>query len=197
MANKNKDNHGTDQEEEDQEGGSGGEAGGAAGSAGGGTWFPNYYELMGLSADEKELSALAEQALFEQRLGIKSKGYDVTALSKIQKLRNQMQDPSLGNSPGGGGLGLEEHPELVELGGDVDPNLIVLPESEAAERASSDPKLQLQLRNRLAAKLGMSADISLQSMKAEYEQKMKMRLEAKPEDKPRYRPSNAPKPRPM
>ncbi len=171
--------------------GDGGATGdGSAGGAAGGSWIPNYYELIGVSADEKELAGLAEQALFQQRVSIKAQGIEVTALSKIQKIRNQLQEPGqTNNNDGGGGLALDEHPELAEQGGDIDPNLIVLPESEAAERASNDP----QLRNRLAAKLGMSGGgLSMQSLKEEYANKMKMRAQP-PGPAPRYRPTNAPR----
>ena len=181
------------------EGGSDGGVTGAAGGKGGSGWVPSYYELLGITEDEQKLTELAAQALFEQRISVKSQGYDVTALSKVQQLRNQMQDPGIGNdNDGGGSLGLEDHPELAELGGDVDPNIIVLPESELlAAGASNDPKLQNKLRQRLAAKFGMGSDLSMQSMKAEYEKKMRMRGPApKAEPRPRYRPTNAPKNRP-
>lgn len=179
------------------EGGDSGTAGGT-GTAGGAGWVPSYYELLGISEDEQKMTEMAAQALFEQRISVKSQGYDVTALSKMQKLRNQLQDPSIGNgyaNDGGSSLGLEEHPELAEMGGDVDPNNVVLPESELAA-ASNDPKLQNKLRNRLAAKFGMSSDLSLQTLKAEYEKKMKMQKRPAPEEQPRYRPTNAPKYRP-
>lgn len=185
-----------------KEGESGGDStqGGADGSTGGGgtgAWIPSYYDLLGITADEKELIGLADQALFEQRISVKSQGIEVTALSKMQKLRNKLMDPNA-NPDAGNSAGFDEHPELADMAGDIDPNIIVLPESEAAERASNDPKLQNKLRNRLAAKFGMGADLSMQSMKAEYEKKMRMRASPAPqqEPRPRYRPADTPKPRP-
>ena len=175
------------------EGGKGSE--GTTGSSGGGSGIiPGYHELFRIDADEKEMAKFAAEALDKQRISIKSKGYEVTALSKMQKLRNQLQDPSLGQEPGGGGLNLEQHPELAELGGEVDPNIVVLPDSElSAAQIRNDP----QLRNRLAAKLGMGMGLSIQSMRAEYEKKMKQRMAPAPEPRPRYRPVSAPKNRPM
>jgi len=170
--------------------------GGDTGSGGSGL-TPNYYELLGITTDEKQLTALAEQALFEQRISVKSKGIDVTALSKMQKLRNKLQNPNSDPAMGGSALALDEHPELADLGGDVDPNTIVLPESEAAERASNNPALELKLRQRMAAKFGMSQDISLQSMQEEYKKKMEMRSRPKPDEPepPRYRPAPRPTPK--
>lgn len=168
---------------------------GTSGDGGtGGGIIPNYYELFRVDADEKEMAKFAAEALDKNRISVKSKGYEVTALSKMQKLRNQLQDPSL-DQGGGGSLDLAEHPELAILGGDVDPNIVVLPDSElTAEQIRSNP----QLRNRLAAKLGMGMGLSIQTMRAEYEKKMKNRIKMAPEPqvKPRYRPVNAPKNRP-
>ena len=194
---KNKDDDNTpDQDDDGTVGGEGGEGG----TTGSGSWVPNYYELLNLDVDEKQLGELVDQSLFEQRISIKAKGYEVTALSKMQKLRNQLNDPRQENTVGGG-LNLEEHPELADMGGDVDPNNIVLPESEAAERASNDPQLQLKLKQRMAAKFGMSQNISIQSMKEEYKKKMELRSrpapDPEPTPQPRYRPTNSPKNRPI
>lgn len=178
--------------DEDDDGGDEGSTG-----SGGSGLTPNYYELLGVTTDEKQLTELAAQALFEQRISIKSKGIDVTALSKMQKLRNKLQNPNSDPAMGGSSLSLDEHPELADLGGDVDPNTIVLPESEAAERASNDPALELKLRQRMAAKFGMSKDISLQSMQEEYKKKMEMRSRPRPDEPepPRYRPAPRPTPK--
>lgn len=187
-------------DKEDEEGSSGQNGGtgesGSTGAGGTGRWVPSYYDLLGYTSDEKELIGLADQALFAQRISIKSQGIEVTALSKMQKLRNKLSDPNAQPSNEAGGMDLEQHPELAESEGFLDPNIVVLPESEAAERASNDPKLQNKLRNRLAAKMGMGADLSMQSMKAEYEKKMKARSRPAPgveEPKPRYRPAETPK----
>jgi len=182
----------TDNQDLEGEDKDGGDSGGA-----GSVIIPNYRELLGIDVDEKQLTELAANALFEQRISVKSKGFDVTALSKMQKLRNQLNNPNTDPSMGGSGLALDEHPELADMGGDVDPNTIVLPESEAAERASNDPALQLKLRQRMAAKFGMSKDISLQSMQEEYKKKMEMRSRPRPQEPepPRYRPAPKPSPR--
>lgn len=176
--------------EEDDEGTAG--STGTTGSSGGGI-IPGYHELFRIDADEKQMAKYAVDALDKQRISIKSMGYEVTALSKMQKLRHQLQDPSL--DQGGGSLNLAEHPELAELGGDVDPNIVVLPDSElTAAQIRNDP----QLRHRLAAKLGMGMNLSIQTMRAEYEKKMRNRISIAPapQIKPRYRPTNAPKNRP-
>lgn len=157
--------------------------------------IPGYHELFRIDADEKQMAKFAADALDTQRISIKAKGYEVTALSKMQKLRQQLQDPSL-DQDGGSGLNLDAHPELADLGGAVDPNIVVLPDSElTAAQIRNDP----QLRHRLAAKLGMGMGLSIQSMRAEYEKKMKNRIKMAPgpqPPKPRYRPISAPKNRP-
>lgn len=157
--------------------------------------IPGYHELFRIDADEKQMAVYAAEAVDKQRISIKAKGYEVTALSKMQKLRQQLQDPSLDQEGGGSALNLDAHPELAELGGDIDPNLVVLPDSElTAAQIRNDP----QLRHRLAAKLGMGMGLSIQSMRAEYEKKLKNRLQIAPgpQPRPRYRPTNTPKNRP-
>lgn len=158
---------------------------------------------------EKENKLLAEQALFDTRINIKSKGYEVTALTKIQELKEKMENKikkrlsnsSGTNSPSGGGTGHESHPDLPEMGGEADPNNIILPESEelSAERASNDPKLQNKLKNKLQQKFGMGGagrDVSAQTMKAEFEKKQRQRIviREKLEEKPRFSPQAVPKP---
>ena len=186
-----KKNHTDDDEldKDDESGGDGSESGGS----GTGGLTPSYYELLGINADEAQLTELAAQALFEQRISIKSQGYDVTALSKMQQLRNKLLDPNVNPNAemSGSGLALDEHPELADLGGDVDPNTIVLPESEAAA-ASNDPQLQLKLRQRAAAKFGVGSGVSLQTMQEEYKKKMELRSRPRPDEPeptPRYRPA--------
>ncbi len=182
---KKKTTKGTDEDQVDQEGdgGEGGGEGGSGGVAGGGI-IPSYYDLIGnVGINDKELAALSEIALFEQRISLKTKGFDVTALDRKQRL-GQNVGPNAGPAAESG-LGLDEHPELVDMGGELDPNTIVLPESEIAAR-SNDPEL------RLAAKLGMG--MSLPALREEYKNKMKMRASPEP-DAPRYRPT-APRPRP-
>jgi hypothetical protein len=182
-----------DKDEDDGEGGGDGSTGGQSG----GGFIPSYFELFGIGVDEQELAKLASQALFDNRISVKSKGFDVSALSKIQELKNRLGDPALAAELAASGINLQEHPELADQGGDIDPNIIVLPESEAAARASNDPKLQNKLRNRLAAKLGMSRDVSLQAMQEEYKKKMEMRIRPKPgEEPPAPRITPTPRPRP-
>lgn len=184
-----------DKEDDEEQASQGSQTeGGSGGTGGSGGVIPGYHELFRIDADEKEMAKFASDALERQRISVKSKGYEVTALSKMQKLRHQLQEPGL-DAGEGAGLGLEEHPELPELGGEVDPNIVVLPDSElTVDQIRNDPKL----RNRLAAKLGMGMGLSIQSMRAEYEKKMKnrMRVAPAPEEKPRYRPVSAPKNRP-
>ncbi len=115
----------------------------SSGGAATGGIVPSYNQLFWIDGDEKQLIGLVSDALFEQRIAVKSKGYDVTALSKSQELRNKLYDPSVSNdNDGGGSIDLDAHPELAETGGDVDPNIVVLPESE-------EPGMADKLQNRL------------------------------------------------
>lgn len=187
MKKKTTKNTDSDQNDQDGQGGEGGDSG-EAGAAGSGV-IPSYEALIGnLGVNDKELAALSEMALFEQRVSLKGQGHNVAALETKQRLRQQ-NNPDVGpGEPGAGIGGLDEHPELVDMGGDIDPNTIVLPESEIAAR-SNDPEL------RLAARLGMG--LSMQTLREEYKNKMKMRASPAPEARPRYRPTSpAPRPRP-
>lgn len=153
-------------------------------SSGGGSGFvPSYYDLLGADVDEIELAGLSAKALQENRIKVKAKGISVTALDKPQEARNNL-NAEINANPGdgaGGGLGLEQHPELAETGGDVDPNTIVLPKSEQEALASNDMDLKLQLL-------------------AEYKKKMDMKMGIRPAPEPtpapRMRPSAPPRPRP-
>ncbi len=153
------------------------------GGEGGGGFIPSYYDLLGTDVDEIELAGLSAKALLENRIKVKSKGISVSALDKPQESRNNLGSEINANpgQDGGGGLGLEQHPELAEMGGDVDPNTIVLPKSEQEALASNDMDLKLQLL-------------------AEYKKKMDMKMGASPapapESAPRMRPSAPPRPRP-
>jgi hypothetical protein len=165
-------------DKEDDEGGQGGDSGGGSG------FVPSYYDLLGTDADEIELAGLSAQALRENRIKVKSQGISVSALDKPQEARNDLGSEVNAN-PGqdGGGLGLEQHPELAEMGGDVDPNTIVLPKSEQEALASNDMELKLQLL-------------------AEYKKKMDMKMGRSPSPEPpapapRMRPSAPPRPRPF
>lgn len=156
------------------------EDGGKSGSGGSG-FVPSYYDLLGSDVDEIELAGLSAAALRENRIKVKSQGIPVSALDKPQEARNNL-NTEVNANPGqdGGGLGLEQHPELAEMGGDVDPNTIVLPKSEQEALASNDMDLKLQLL-------------------AEYKKKMDMKMGNRPAPEPtpapRMRPS-APPPRP-
>lgn len=152
----------------------------------GGNITPLYYDTSVPTIDEAEITALADKALHENRISIKSKGIIVTALDKPQEDRNRLQNDN--NNPGlsedgGSGLGLEDHPELAEMGGMVDPNIIVLPKSEQDALAVKDMDLKLRLL-------------------AEYKKKMDMKMGAgmkpteKPSPAPTIRPTNTPHPRP-
>jgi hypothetical protein len=163
-------------DKDDEEGGDGGESGGGSG------FVPSYYDLLGDDVDEIELAGLSAAALRENRIKVKAQGISVSALDKPQEARNDL-NAEINANPGqdGGGLGLEQHPELAEMGGDVDPNTIVLPKSEQEALASNDMELKLQLL-------------------AEYKKKMDMKMGNRPAPEPpapapRMRPS-APPPRP-
>lgn len=147
----------------------------------------SYYDLLGVvdvDVDEAELAALAAKALHENRLKVKASGTPVSALDKPQEARNNFGS-EINSTPGqdaGGesGLGLEQHPELAEMGGDVDPNTIVLPKSEQEALASNDMELKLQLL-------------------AEYKKKMEMKMGNRPDLEPAPAPRirlSAPPPRP-
>jgi len=164
---------GTDLTKDEEEGTEGG---------GGSGFVPSYYDLLGADPDEVELAGLSAKALRENRIKVKSQGISVSALDKPQEARNNL-NAEINSNPGqdgGGGLGLEQHPELAEMGGDVDPNTVVLPKSEQEALASNDMELKLQLL-------------------AEYKKKMDMKMGIRPAPEPtpapRMRPS-APPPRP-
>lgn len=156
-----------------------------AGGGGGSGFVPSYYDLLGTNIDEIELAELSAAALRENRIKVKAQGISVSALDKPQEARNNLGS-EIHNNPGqdgGGGLGLEQHPELAEMGGDVDPNTIVLPKSEQEALASNDMELKLQLL-------------------AEYKKKMDMKMGNRPAPDPapapRMRPSSPPpRPRPF
>jgi len=189
-----------DQSHEDEEGsgGDGGTSGGTGstgGAGGAGGWVPNYYELMGLKDEEKNLKELVDQEVFYQRISLKSQGHEVTALSKMQKLRNQLREPGMENNLGGGS-NLAEHPLLPDMDGALPDNL-VLPESEAAER-SNDPNLRLKYSQRMAAKFGISTTLSMQAIREELEKKMKYKAQPQldPRPHPEFQPAPTPEPVP-
>lgn len=172
-----------------------GEAGGKGGSTAGG-FIPSFDELIAVSPEEAELARAAKDALFAQRVSLKSQGHKVSALDKKQEMRNNLRTPALGNDAGGGS-NLEEHPELPEMAGVFDD--IAFPESEAEAAASNDP--DLALRNQLKNRFGMSG-LSVQTLREELrkEEKLRARPNLAPEPKPDYviRPAAPPpKPRPF
>lgn len=180
--------------DDDQE--DGGDSGGGRGG-GNGRFIPTYSDLIPTTADETALASGAAEALFEQRISLKTQGHKVSALEKLQRLREKMSDPAmaaeLANS---GGSNMAAHPELAELGGAFDDISFPESEAEAAARASNDP----QLRNRLKAKLGMGGDVSALTLKEEYRKKQELnmklgkRLEPEFDNKPRFRAAPTPKP---
>jgi hypothetical protein len=179
--------------ESGDESGDGGEGGS---NGGGGGFIPSYNDLIAVDENEAEIAKNAKEALLSQRISLKSQGNKVTALDKLSQKRNQLYDPTMAAQlAAGGGSNLEQHPELANEGGAFDD--IVFPESEAEAAASNDP----QLRNRLAAKLGMGRDLNVLTQKMEYEKKEKLKIQSRPapapeeELRPSYRPST-PRPRP-
>ncbi len=172
-------------EEDDDDGGEGGDEGGE----GGGGLIRTFYDSLLDDLNDDELAALVKQATEEQRRKLRSLGYDVDALTKKQKLRNQLDDPAIANENDGGGLDLAEHPEF-DGDGYLDPNTVVLPESEILARASSDSELQY----RLSLSPGMRA-----AYEAELKKKKQLQMPG-PGEQPRPGPRvqfNPPKPRPF
>lgn len=157
-------------------------------------WAPSYFDIKKIEKNEALNQSLAENALFLNRLAVKAQKFDVTALNKSQQRHTKSHSPDL-EAPGGGGLGLESHPELEDLGGQVDPNHVVLPESEAINAANNDPKLQHKLKQKQAQKFGMGSigSLSKEALEAEYKKKMRMRVTEKPADQPRFRAAPTPK----
>lgn len=156
----------------------GGESGGKAGSL-----VPSYFDIFASNFDEDEIAKLAAKALQENRIAVKSKGIAVSALDKPQEARSRLQNDNVGpEQEAGSGLGLEDHPELAEMGGMVDPNVIVLPKSEQEALAVKDLDLKLELLAKYKKKMDM---------------KMGMSLKEQPRPSPTIRPTNAPsRPRP-
>lgn len=186
--------------EDDEKGGArgdGGEGGKGRGGKGGSGYIPTFDDLIAVSPEEADIARWAKDALFNQRVTLKSQGEKVDALDKRQELRKRMSDPNIANDlSGGGSSGLEKHPELPETGGAFDD--VVLPEVEAAEAAANDPQLSNQLRNRLG--MGMSAEAIRYDLEKKNKEKLKMSTRApEPEPRPQYvmRPAEPPpRPRP-
>ena len=189
-------------DDDDDKGGSTGGEGSLAPK--GDVWIPGFddFNQIGIIDNEEEnlSKILAPQALFENRMSVRAKEkIEVTALSKAQEQRQKQRNKSNLNAEqtDGGGLGLASHPELADMGGEVDPNHIVLPESEKMgflSKTKSDPKLQHKLQQKLAQKFGMGSigGLSKEALEAEYKKKMK--IKESPEPKPRFSPQRAPKP---
>lgn len=168
-----------------------------------GIFIPSYVELTP-TADESAMAADNADAVFLNRVSLKSQGKEVEYFENLQRARKKYSDPAmaveLANS--GGGPNLAAHPELAELGGAFDD--IAFPESEleAAASASNDPQLRNRLVAKLAAKFGMGRGVSELTMKEEYRKKQELnmklgkRLAPEPELAPKFRPVAAPTLRP-
>lgn len=187
-----------DEREVDGDSGEGGKSGkgGKGGKSGkaGRIYIPGFDDLIAVSPEEAELAACAKDALFAQRVSLKSQGHKVSALDKKLELRKKLDNPGIGAElNAGGGSNLEKHPELPEMAGVFDD--VVFPESEVEAAASNDP--DLALRNQLKARLGMG--VSMQTLREELrkEEKLRARPNFAPDPKPEYviRPA-APPPRP-
>lgn len=177
----------------EEDGSAGGEGGKGKGGKGGSGFIPTFDELIAVTPEEAEIARCAKDALFSQRVSLKSQGEKVAALDRRHDIRNRFDDPRIAAEMSQGGSNLEAHPELPELGGAFDD--IVFPEIEAEAAALNDPELRNELKNRLG--MGMSKE----ALKYEYEKKNKekMQLSARPAPEPRpeyvIRPA-APPPRP-
>lgn len=185
-------------DDEEEEGGKGGK-GGRGGSGGGSGFIPTYDDLIAVSPEEAEIARNAKDALFAERVSLKSAGYKVEALDKKQQLRKQMTDPRMAAELAAGGSNLEAHPELPETAGVFDD--IAFPESEPEAAASNDP--DLALRNQMKMGLGMGG-LSMQTAREELkkEEKLRARPNIVPEQKPEYvirpaAPPPSPRPRPF
>lgn len=165
---------------------------GGKGGKGGGGYIPSFDELIAVTPEEAEIARAAKDALFAQRVSLKSQGEKVAALDKKQELRKKLADPRVANELGGGS-NLEEHPELPELGGAFDD--IVFPEIEAEAAARNNPELKHELRARLG--MGMSVEAIKYDLEKKNKEKMRLTSRPAPEAKPEYviRPA-APPPRP-
>ncbi len=169
---------------------------GGKGTSTGRIYIPGFDDLITVSPEEAELARCAKDALFAQRVSLKSQGHKVSALDKKQELQNKMAAPRNAAELDGGGSNLEKHPQLEEMAGVFDD--IEFPESEAEAAASNDP--DLALRHQLKARLGMG--LSMQTLREELrkEEKLRARPNLAPEPKPEYviRPAAPPpKPRPF
>ncbi|HSX20405.1 MAG TPA: hypothetical protein VLG38_04710 [Gammaproteobacteria bacterium] len=177
--------------------GEGGESGSSGKGGKGSIFLASYDELVAVSPEEAEIARAAKDAVFAQRVSLKSQGNKVAALDRKQELRNKLSDPRVAAElAAGGGSNLEEHPELPELGGAFDD--IAFPEAEIEAAAANDP----QLRNALKARMGMGMSVEALRYELENKNKEKLRLSARPapEERLKYtiRPSAPPpKPRPF
>lgn len=179
------------EEEKEEEGGEGGESGtGGKGAAG---FRPSFLDLIAVTPEEAEIARCAKDALFAERVSLKSAGFKVDALDKKQELRKKITDPRIAAEIAVGGSNLEAHPQLEQMDGVFDDK--AFPEIEEEAAASNNP--DLALRNALKARLGMGLSIETLREELKKEEKLRARPNLAPEQKPEYviRPA-APPPRP-
>jgi len=157
-------------------------------------WIPGFSEFVTAPESQEQLKDLVTQALFDNRIKIKAQGHKVQALEKTRKLHEQLaENLEQTNSQSGQGLNLEEHPELPIQDGMINPDNVVLPESEDMAVNSNNPQIANRLKNKIAAKFGLGKGVSLESLREEHKKKMRARAQPKPQERPRYRPAT-PKP---
>lgn len=132
--------------------------------------------------DEKLNTALAEEALYQTRVALRSQGIDVEALTKVQNL-NELADPALAQAQQlNAGGGPEQHPLLPPSEG---LNQIVLPQNEEDLRNEGQRQAN---KNKHKHRMGMpgKGDSDMKH-KQQYKQKIVNKIET-----PRNQPKNAP-----
>ena len=120
---------------------------------------------------EEERRALAVDVLDDIRIGIRTKGHKVAALEQ----KNRKNLSNCGVSPednltndSGSSLNVDEHPELAYMGGKVDPNQVVIPDSQIND--SNINKMSMQDRQNYQDR---------QKRKREAKDKLQNRLKAR------------------
>jgi len=152
---------------------------GKGGKSGSGV-IPTFNELMiAVSTDEAEIARCAKDALFAQRVSLKSQGHKVKALDSKQERRSRLANQALANE-GGGGSNLQEHPLLKDTGGRAFDD-IEFPENEAEAAAANDP----ELKNELKLGYGLSVDAIKYNNENKKKEKLTMAARAAPVAEPR------------
>jgi len=137
-------------------------------------------DMVSMSKSEREDSAeFSENATLFNRIELRSKGYQVDALTK--KAHAKQNRSTLDNDNGGGSseLDIEPHPELPYMGGKADQ--IILPDNEV------DAVPESQLSSEQKQKLADKKKKQQEKQRNELSLRLKNKLVAAPKHTPKQR----------